>query len=175
MVRFFSEKCLRSDGAGKKYILKVGGLIRKGVFSMKKNFIIGIIVSAVLSVLICVWADVAIPRMFYTVPLCAVVGGAVWTFFSWLAHVMPFLESFSEGSGWFTNFVWTYVGKPLLCSALTSYTIIGVLGVGGTKNSSKEEESKAKNEETGMYYNLSDEETERLATLPVGLQGFVVV
>lgn len=52
---------------------------------------------------------------------------------------------------------------------------IGVLGVGGTKNSSKEEESEAKNEETGMYYNLSDEETERLATLPVGLQGFVVV
>ena len=104
---------------------------------MKKNFIIGIIVSAVVSVLLCTWLEVAIPRMFYTVPLCAVVGGVVWAFFSWLAHVMPFLESFSESSGWFTNFVWTYVGKPLLYSALTSICIIGVLGVKGTKNSSK--------------------------------------
>lgn len=96
--------------------------------NVKTQLVVGAIVTFVVSILICIWMAVSVPRMFYVVPACTIAGAVVWTFFAWLAHVMPFLESFSQNSGWFVNFLWTYIGKPLTYSALTSYVIIGLLG-----------------------------------------------
>ncbi|MBP5329075.1 MAG: hypothetical protein J6Y75_04180 [Spirochaetaceae bacterium] len=117
---------------------------------MKKKFLVGVIVTFVVAILLCKWAGIAVLSMLYTVPVCAIVGGGLWAFFSWLADVMPFLESFSENSGWFVNFLWTYVGKPLFFSVLSSYIIISMIGF-------KPKESEPETEETGIYLQFSDE------------------
>lgn len=133
------------------------------------QFVIGAIVTCVISILLCMWLEVSIPRMIYTVPLSTIVGAIVWLFFSWLARACPFLESFSENSSWFTNFIWTYVGKPVFCSALASYLVITCLGSAGTKK----EKNETKNEETGMYRQFSDDES--LAFVPVYTSEFTFI
>ncbi len=95
---------------------------------MKKKIIAGIIVSLIIGVALCILLRVPVPRMILCVPLCAVAGGLAWALFAWLAHVMPFLESFYDGAPWLVNFLWTYVVKPLVCSALVSLVVIIVFG-----------------------------------------------
>lgn len=138
------------------------------------QFVIGAIVTCVISILLCRLMKVSIPRMIYTVPFCTIVGAIVWLFFSWLARVAPFLESFSENSSWFVNFIWTYVGKPIFYSALASYLVISACqNFGGTKNSTKKEKNETKNEETGMYRQFSDDES--LAFVPAYTSEFTFI
>lgn len=138
------------------------------------QFVIGAIVTCVISILLCRLMKVSIPRMIYTVPVCTIVGAIVWLFFYWLARVAPFLESFSENSSWFVNFIWTYVGKPIFYSALASYLVISACqNFGGTKNSTKKEKNETKNEETGMYRQFSDDES--LAFVPAYTSEFTFI
>ena len=113
----------------------------------KKNLLIGIIVSFVVSIILCSSLGVSMPRRLYTVPVCAIVGGLAWLFFAWLADVMPFLSRWSESSSWFTNFLWTYIGKPLVGSVVVSFIIIAAIG-GISKSDDKDEKNETKIEET---------------------------
>ena len=93
---------------------------------MKKQFIIGAIISFISAIIIANYQQVAVLKCFIVDPLSAVIGGVVWTFFAWLAEVCPFLDRFSPNSSWFMNFLWTYLLKPLLYSVLVAYIVVSV-------------------------------------------------
>ncbi|MBR3814169.1 MAG: hypothetical protein IKK38_09895 [Spirochaetaceae bacterium] len=93
---------------------------------MKKQFIIGAIISFISAIVIAKYQQLTVLKCFIAVPLSAVIGGVVWTFFAWLAEVCPFLDSFSSNSSWFMNFLWTYLLKPLLYSVLVAYLVVSV-------------------------------------------------
>lgn len=124
----------------------------------KKNFLIGIIVSFVVAIILCSTSKVSVPRMIYTVPVCAIFGGLSWLFFAWLADVMPFLSSWSEISSWFTNFLWTYIGKPLVGSVVVSFIIICLIG---KPKFDEEKKSETETEETSMIY--QKDESQKIA------------
>lgn len=124
----------------------------------KKNFLIGIIVSFVVAIILCSTSKVSVPRMIYIVPVCAIFGGLSWLFFAWLADVMPFLSSWSENSSWFTNFLWTYIGKPLVGSVVVSFIIICLIG---KPKFDEEKKSETETEETSMIY--QKDESQKIA------------
>lgn len=66
---------------------------------------------------------------------------------------MPFLSSWSENSSWFTNFLWTYIGKPLVGSVVVSFIIIVLIG---KPKFDEEKKSETETEETSMIYQKND-------------------
>ncbi len=119
----------------------------------KKNLLIGIIVSFVVAIILCSTMKISVASMIYTVPVCAILGGLAWLFFAWLADVMPFLSSWSENSSWFTNFLWTYIGKPLVGSVVVSFIIIALIG---KPKFDEEKKAETETEETSMIYQKNE-------------------
>ena len=119
----------------------------------KKNLLIGIIVSFVVAIFLCSEMKISVASMIYTVPVCAILGGLSWLFFAWLADVMPFLSRWSENSSWFTNFLWTYIGKPLVGSVAVSLIIIALIGKPKVDEKKK---SETETEETSMIYQKNE-------------------